>query len=132
MSPTAERLKILRDEKDLSQDEMANILNIDRTTYLKYEKTGKVPTIKLTKLAKFFNVSTDYLLGLTDIEQKKEPDNIMPGISLKNNIELSADEEELIKKYRQLPADRQETVKLILDNQVNAVIQSEEAKLRNA
>ena len=56
----------------------------------------------------------------------------MSGIILKDNIELSADEKDLIKKYRQLPADRKETVKLILDNQVNAVIQSEDEKLRNA
>ena len=126
-------LKTERIKKGLSQMALAKILGISQQTIGSWETGRTSPDLEtLVKIAKFFNVSTDYLLGLTDIEQKKEPDNIMPGISLKNNIELSADEEELIKKYRQLPADRQETVKLILDNQVNAVIQSEEAKLRNA
>ena len=64
--------------------------------------------------------------------QEENSNTTMSGIILKDNIELSADEKDLIKKYRQLPADRKETVKLILDNQVNAVIQSEDEKLRNA
>lgn len=125
------RLKELRENKKLTQSQLSKILNISTSAVGMYEQGRRFPDENILKnIAHFFNVSIDYLLD-NDL-QKKEPDSIMPGISLKNDIELSADEEELIKKYRQLPADRQETVKLILDNQVNAVIQSEEAKLRNA
>ena len=56
-------LKSLRESKGLSQQQVAELLNIERTTYVKYE-TGVInPSRKLTDLAKLYNVSVDYLLG---------------------------------------------------------------------
>ena len=60
-----ERVKQLRQEKSLSQQSVADVLGIDRSNYSKYE-LGKleINNEMLIKLAKFFGVSTDYLLGL--------------------------------------------------------------------
>jgi len=69
MQPSALRLKALRLDKELSQAECANAIGIDRTTYAKYENGGSIRR-HLEKLATFFDVTTDYLLGRSD-ERKK-------------------------------------------------------------
>ena len=62
-----ERIRNLREDKDLSQNEIAKILNCSQTTYSRYE-TGdlNIPVDSLIKLAINFNTSIDYLTGLTD------------------------------------------------------------------
>ena len=61
------RIRDLREDKDLSQKEIAKILNMSQTGYSKYEVgTNDVPTKVLIQLAKFYNTSVDYILGLTD------------------------------------------------------------------
>ncbi len=61
------RLKDLREDRDLKQEDIAKILNISQTNYSKYE-LGKIniPISSLIKLANFYNTSIDYLLGLTN------------------------------------------------------------------
>jgi len=64
----ADRLKLLRTEKDLTQQDIANILNVGRATVAGYETKGKQPDFdKLCKLCELFNVSLDYLLGRSEI-----------------------------------------------------------------
>ena len=54
-------------EDNLTQKEIAKILNMSQTGYSKYEVgTNDIPTKILIKLAQFYNTSVDYLLGLTD------------------------------------------------------------------
>lgn len=67
------RIRDMREDRDLLQKEVAEILNISQTNYSKYE-LGKVniPTNTLKKLAILFNTSIDYLLGLTN-ETKPYP-----------------------------------------------------------
>lgn len=61
------RLTELRQEKNLTQYELANILKIPRSTYAQYELGRRQPDyIALEGLADFFNCSTDYLLGRSD------------------------------------------------------------------
>lgn len=61
------RIRDLREDRDLSQKEIAKILNMSQTGYSKYEVgTNDVPTKVLIQLAKFYNTSVDYILGLTD------------------------------------------------------------------
>lgn len=62
-----ERLRNLREDKDLSQTQVAQMLNMSQTGYSQYE-IGKndIPTKILIKLALFYHVSVDYILGLTD------------------------------------------------------------------
>ena len=67
------RIRNLREDNDLSQREMAEILGMSQTGYSKYE-TGEndIPTQILIKLAQYHNTSVDYLLELTD-EKKPFP-----------------------------------------------------------
>lgn len=67
------RIRDLREDNDLSQKQLAQILSMSQTGYSKYE-TGEndIPTQILIKLALYYNTSVDYILGLTDI---KEPPN---------------------------------------------------------
>jgi len=63
----AHKLKELRTEKGLTQQQLANILKIDRSNYSKYELGKLEPNNDmLVTLAKYFQVTTDYLLGLED------------------------------------------------------------------
>lgn len=61
------RIRDLREDKDLSQKQIASILNMSQTGYSKYKVgTNDIPTRILIKLAIFYNTSVDYILGLTD------------------------------------------------------------------
>ncbi len=64
---TLERLRSLREEKRLTQQQVADRLFIAQRTYSRYE-TGEraVPLEVLVEISKFFDVSTDYLLELTE------------------------------------------------------------------
>ena len=63
----SERLKLLRQENRYKQREMAEILGLKPRGYQDYEYGKTYPTVPgLIQIAKFFDVSTDYLLGLTD------------------------------------------------------------------
>lgn len=60
----ADRLRDLRENKNLTQTEIAEILGISISLYSRYEKQGQIIPIKhLNSLANYFNVSLDYLLG---------------------------------------------------------------------
>lgn len=61
------RIRNLREDKDLTQKQLGQLLNMSQTGYNQYE-IGKndIPTSILIKLAKFYNTSVDYLLNLTD------------------------------------------------------------------
>lgn len=66
----AKRLTELRHDKGLTQQEVAVGIGVSRTTYAHYEIGRREPDIgTLTTIAKFFEVSTDYLLGLTDLRK---------------------------------------------------------------
>ncbi|WP_443873661.1 LexA family protein [Megasphaera sp.] len=71
------RLKQLREAKGLSQSEVAKIMGVGRTTYLKWENGENQPTRKLDQLSQFFDVSIDYLLGKSDVKKikSKNPSN---------------------------------------------------------
>lgn len=60
------RIRDLREDKDMTQTQLAKVLGMSQTGYSKYE-TGEndIPTAILIKLAKFHNTSIDYLLGET-------------------------------------------------------------------
>ena len=60
------RLKELREDNDLKQKELAEYLHIKQNTYSQYENGQRqLPIDILIKLAKYYNVSTDYILGLS-------------------------------------------------------------------
>lgn len=63
------RIRDLREDRDLTQKQVANILGMSQTGYSKYE-TGEndIPTQVLIKLADYYHTSVDYLLGRTAIK----------------------------------------------------------------
>lgn len=62
-----ERLKELRKNKNLTQQELADLINVNRVTYRNYETGLSEPKFRtLLDLSKIFNVTSDYLLGITD------------------------------------------------------------------
>ena len=71
------RLKEIREDKDLLQSDIAKILNVSQVAYSYYE-IGKrqLPIDLLKKLALYYGTSTDYLLGLTEI-RKPYPKSII-------------------------------------------------------
>lgn len=67
------RIRDLREDKDLTQKQIGQVLNMSQTGYNQYE-IGKndIPTKILIELSKFYNTSVDYILGLTN-EKKPYP-----------------------------------------------------------
>lgn len=66
-----QRLKDLREDEDLKQDVIARLLEMTRQQYQLYESgKRKIPFDKVIKLAKFYNVSIDYIAGLTNNKSK--------------------------------------------------------------
>ena len=62
------RLKALREDRDLSQTQIAKILDISQVTYSQYERGVRELHIdQLKTLCEFYNVSADYILGFTNI-----------------------------------------------------------------
>lgn len=64
MMNVSTRIKELRKEKDLKQQQLADYLGISQQSYSHYEQNKReLPVRHIVKLSKFYNVSTDYLLG---------------------------------------------------------------------
>lgn len=91
-----QRLRDIREDMDLKQEELANKLNMTRQQYQLYE-SGKreIPFHSVIELAGIFGISIDYIAGRT---------NDKKGLT---RSELSQEEKELIKKYRTLSVRRQ-------------------------
>lgn len=67
------RLKQLREEQNLKQEELAQKLSISASAVGMYETNKREPNNELTvKIAEFFGVTTDYLLGKTEIRNSEE------------------------------------------------------------
>lgn len=62
METTGDRLKKLREARGLSQEQIAELLDVNRTTYAKWEQNASLPVRKLAQLSDFFNVSIDYIM----------------------------------------------------------------------
>lgn len=64
------RLRDLREDSDLKQKDLAAYLQCTQASYSYYELGNRdIPTEILIKLAAFYNTSTDYLLGITDVSK---------------------------------------------------------------
>lgn len=65
-----ERIRNLREDKDMTQAELAKILSITQRTYSRYENDERsIPIEILAKLADFHHTSVDYLIGRTDVKK---------------------------------------------------------------
>ena len=72
MATFADRLKLLRSDKKLTQKEFAKILNINERSYQNYEINASTPNFKLLLfIADYFDVSIDYLVGKSEIKERR-------------------------------------------------------------
>lgn len=102
------RLKELRTKKNISQQRLAIELGISQQSVNKYENHSIEPDIfLLIKIADFFGVSVDYLIGHSDVPRQLE---------VVQRYSLNSDEALLIEKYRQLTAAERESIGLVMDN----------------
>lgn len=91
-----QRLRDLKEDKDLKQSNIASIIKVSENQYGRYERgENDIPLEKALILANFYNVSLDYLAGRT---------NDKKGF---NKSDLPNSEVELLKKYRSLSKERQ-------------------------
>lgn len=99
------KLKSLRESHNLSQKELANILNIANSTLSQYESGKRVPSdeIKL-QIAQYFGVSTDYLLGNEQYKSK---------------VELTKkDEKDIAKRIEEITQDLENAQVLMLHGEI--------------
>ena len=65
------RIRDLREDRDLTQKDLSRVLNCSQQVYSNYELGQRdIPTDILIKLSQFYNVSVDYILGLSDNKNK--------------------------------------------------------------
>jgi transcriptional regulator with XRE-family HTH domain len=101
-------LRKLRKAKGISQQQLADDLEISQQSINKYENHKIEPDIfMLMKMADYFETSIDYLVGYTDIDRKIEP--VQPH-------DLNADEAAVIENYRTLSPKERESIRLIMEN----------------
>ena len=94
-----EIIKELRKSKDYSADYVAEKIDIPAGSYKKYESGILNPGVPVViKLADFYGVSTDYLLGRTEIKA-------MAGTSPAEQLDVTVTEQEMIERYTQLPEE---------------------------
>ena len=64
------RIRDLREDSDLTQSQVAEYLHIKQNTYCQYESGRRqIPIEMIISLARFYNVSTDYILGVTNVKK---------------------------------------------------------------
>jgi transcriptional regulator with XRE-family HTH domain len=71
-----DRIRMLREDRGLSQDALAHALSVGIATIQRVEYSKNTTTETIRLLAEFFLVSTDYLIGLTDNPQPGEPTDL--------------------------------------------------------
>jgi len=101
---TGEKLRMLREIKKMSQNDVAKQIGVGRTTYLKYETGENRPVRKLEELSKLFGVSYDYLLDndMEEIQWVKHGIKIPVLGTIVAGIPLEAVQE--ILDYEEIPA----------------------------
>lgn len=115
MNIIGERIFELRKEKKLVQEELGKHIGVSKQTISKYEKGTKIPSREnIEKLADFFGVPVDYLLGKSDSTNKSS-----------NNIKEIFESDELHWDGRKLSSDEIESVKALLEVAISRMLKQE-------
>lgn len=96
------RIKILREEKGLKQEELAKIMSVSPSTIGMYEINKREPNNELIlKLSEYFNVSTDYLLGKSDVRNPEvvDKDLLEIGLNKKDYNPPTKEQQEKIEEF---------------------------------
>ena len=106
------RLSNLREEKNMKQNELAEMLNLKASAISKYEKGLTQPSIPtLIKMAEIFACSIDYLLGLSSVKNPYSSDNFTPR------------EAEIIARFRKLTKENQ----IRIDERIGAMVDGQKS-----
>lgn len=95
-------LKKLRQDNNLTQDELAKKIETSRSNIANYENDKNMPSVDiLEKLAKLFNVTIDYLLGKSDIRnpEKADLDKLQIGLSAKDYSNITDEQIKQIEDF---------------------------------
>ena len=104
----SKRLKQLRKQQNLTQTELANLLNLSHGAIAMWETDKRQPdNDTLVRLANFFNVSVDYLLGLSNQEYELTDENKQ---LLAMIDQLSPEDREAITRFVELASKRQKKI----------------------
>ena len=108
MSSFSERLKELRLENRLTQEELAEKFYLNKSSISRYERGQQVPELELLKkIADFFGVGTDFLLGKSDI---RNPYKEAPEQKTDEDIDLWLSKTD---GYKELPEEEREIISSI-------------------
>ncbi|HBF7929134.1 TPA: helix-turn-helix domain-containing protein [Clostridioides difficile] len=142
MNSISEKLKYLRDLKKLTQKEVANSIGVTTSAYGFYEQGKRTPSPELiVKLAEYFNVTTDYLLGHTKtsysvnanipeipsivcednsnydiIDEEKDIESLEDMNKLLKNTDCNNEVKEVLRKYMQLNEFDRKAIERMIDN----------------
>ena len=109
MSKFGERLNKLRQDHGLTQQELANLFHISNSTISSYETGTRIPDIVfLEDLSKYFHVSTDFLIGLSDSPLHTD---VLDCPMIENVNYLT-----IIEKIQRLPSERKRTLLSIIND----------------
>ncbi len=101
-------LKELRKQHGLSQQKLADILHVSQQSIYKYEHDITSPDLEtLSLMAKYFDTSVDYIIGITDVSHRIE--NIVDTM-------LNEDELNIITKYRRLDNYQKDIIHMVADS----------------
>lgn len=77
----ADRLRQLRKERELTQHEFAESIQVDQSQYARYEKAHTIPSLEIAaRIAEEFKVSLDWLVGLSDTREISVPTEETPNV----------------------------------------------------
>lgn len=100
------RLKELRKDRRLSQEEVAKKIGVGRTTYAMYEQGNRQPDNEtLSKIADIFEVTTDYLIGREIPKWAKKTDVVSLDEMLNSNVNMAFGGENLTDEEKQRVKD---------------------------
>lgn len=103
-----ENLKLLRKEKGISQQLLANAIGCSQQSINKYENHNIEPDIDtLIRIADYFETSVDFLIGHTEVRQKIEP---------VQTFSLNESEGTLLTSYRSLNQKQRRAVKVVIES----------------
>ncbi len=105
------RLKELRHAKGISQQDLADVLHVTQQSIYKYEAEKAEPDLDvIIGIAKYFDVSVDYLIGYTDVPIRYEYYDIKKSIT--------SQEDRLLKYYRSLSKEGQNTIQSLIPQKI--------------
>ncbi len=104
-------LKKLREEKGVTQKQLADVIAVSQQSINKYENHNIEPDIStLIKMAEFFDTSVDYIIGHSKIRRK---------IEIIRSYDLNSEESKLVDEYRKLSHKQRKSIELIIENYID-------------